>query len=67
VKSLLAVDPFPDVPPRYIRADLYRYQFTRPGDGSPNWWRRTYVRPYLQPVARGDPELRRYLRRFGWE
>ena len=67
VKSLLAEDPFPAAPPRYIRADLYRYRFTRPGDGSPNWWQRTYARPYLQPIGRDDPELRRYLRHFDWD
>ena len=66
VKSLLAVDPFPNAPPRYIRTDLYRYQFTHPGDGDPDWWRRTYDSSYLRPVARDDPELRRYLERFGW-
>lgn len=62
-ERLLAVDPFPDQPPRFIRAQLYRYQFTRPGDGSPDWWRRTLIGPYLPPVARGDPEIETYLRR----
>jgi len=66
VKSLLAVDPFPDAPPRSVKADLYRYQFTRPSDGSPNWWRRTYVEPYVRPLSLDDPELRRYLQRYGW-
>jgi hypothetical protein len=66
VKRLLAVDPFPDAPPRYIRADLYRYEFTRPGEGGAAWWRRTYEGPYLQPLRRDDPELRSYLRRYGW-
>ncbi|HZR81567.1 MAG TPA: lipase maturation factor family protein [Candidatus Binatia bacterium] len=64
VKALLARDPFPDRPPRYVRAELYRYEFTRPGDGSPDWWRRTYVRSYLRPLSLDDPELRRYLERF---
>ena len=65
-KRLLAVDPFPDAPPRFIRADLYRYDFTRPGDGSRDWWRRTFEGTYLSPVARDDPKLRRYLERFDW-
>jgi Lipase maturation factor len=67
VKRLLAVDPFPTAPPRLIRADLYRYEFTSPGDGSRNWWRRTYAGSYLSPVSRDDPELRRYLHRHGWD
>ncbi len=26
-------NPFPDAPPRFIKADLYRYKFTRLGEG----------------------------------
>jgi hypothetical protein len=57
VKPLLAVDPFPDAPPRFIRATLWRYAFTRPGDGNPAWWTRTPVREYLRPIALDDPAL----------
>lgn len=64
VKRLLLVDPFPDEPPRWIRAQLYRYEFTRPGDGSADWWRRTLVRPYLPPLQRDDPEIHAFLRRL---
>jgi len=66
VKPLLAVDPFPTAPPHYIRADLYRYEFTHPGDSSPDWWHRKYAGQYLRPVSRDDPELHRFLRQFGW-
>jgi hypothetical protein len=61
LKPLLAVDPFPDAPPRFIRATLWRYEFTRPGDGDPAWWRRTFVREYLRPISLDDPELARFL------
>jgi hypothetical protein len=57
VKPLLAVDPFPDRPPRFIRAMLWRYAFTRPGDGDPPWWRRTLVGEYLRPIAFDEPAL----------
>jgi hypothetical protein len=66
VKRLLAVDPFPDAPPHYIRADLYRYQFTKPGDGNPNWWQRSFDSEYLRPIAHDDGELRRYMRSMDW-
>ncbi len=66
VKRLLAVDPFPDTPPRAIRIVRYRYAFTRPGDGSPDWWRRDERGEYLRPVTRDDPALGRYLQRMGW-
>jgi hypothetical protein len=36
VLSLLRENPFPDHPPRYMRARLYLYKFT--GWGSPDWW-----------------------------
>ena len=53
VLGLLAENPFPDKPPRYLRADLYRYNFTdfdaRNDDGT--WWRRQYVTPYLLPTS----------------
>ena len=30
--GLLANNPFPDKPSRYIRAELFRYEFAAPGD-----------------------------------
>jgi hypothetical protein len=65
-KRLLARDPFPDAPPRWVRAELYRYEFTRPGDGSRDWWRRTWVQDYLRPVSLDDPALQRFLATYGW-
>ena len=38
VLGLLAENPFPERPPRLLRADLYRYHFTAPGEEG--WWRR---------------------------
>jgi hypothetical protein len=61
VKPLLARDPFPDAPPRFVRAELWRYEFTRPGDGSAAWWKRTWTREYMRPVSLDDRELRRFL------
>ncbi len=53
VVRLLGKNPFPDKPPRYLRAELYRYRFStlaehrRTGD----WWRRQDGRTYLPPVS----------------
>jgi lipase maturation factor len=49
ILSLLARNPFPNAPPRFICADWYRYQFTKPGDRG--WWRRTFVAEYLPPMT----------------
>ena len=51
-KRLLAIDPFPDEPPRFIRILLYRYRFTRPSEETRNWWQRTLLGEYLRPVSR---------------
>jgi hypothetical protein len=67
VKRLLAVDPFPDAPPRAIRMVRYRYSFTRPDEGSADWWHRQEPEEYLRPVTRDDASLRRYLERMGWQ
>jgi len=64
--SLLATDPFPDAPPRHIRARLYRYEFTPPGDPSGAWWKRTLVGEWLPPLSADDPRLRRFLAEHGW-
>ena len=51
--GLLRVNPFPDRPPRFVRARLYLYRFTTPAERreSGAWWHRTFVREYLPPVA----------------
>jgi Lipase maturation factor len=52
---LLRHNPFPESPPRYVRAQLYQYRFTswRELVHERMWWRRTLVDEYLPPVALG--------------
>ena len=64
--SLLANDPFPDAPPRYIRARRYRYEFVPPGDPSGAWWKRTLLDEWLPPLSADDLRLRRFLAAHGW-
>ena len=54
--SLLAENPFPDEPPRFVRADLYLYEFTEPGAPGDTWWKRTWRRRYVDP-SRATPSL----------
>ena len=53
VLGLLASDPFPDAPPRYVRAVLYDYHFTdfaeRRRTGA--WWRREERGPYCPTLS----------------
>lgn len=52
VLDLLGSNPFPEVPPRYVRAQLYRYEFSdRTGLPPGAWWKRTYVRPYSPTLS----------------
>jgi len=64
--SLLATNPFSSHPPKYIRAELYRYEFTRSGDASSDYWKRTRVGVFLPPVSAMDPGILDFLDRYGW-
>jgi hypothetical protein len=54
--GLLRVNPFPDRPPRWIRAQLYLYRFTTPDErkATGRWWNRELAAPYF-PVVRLQP------------
>ncbi|MDE0689310.1 MAG: lipase maturation factor family protein [Candidatus Poribacteria bacterium] len=53
VLQLLTEDPFPDKPPRYIRATLYEYRFTdlatKRSEGT--WWHREWKRIYCPAIS----------------
>jgi len=66
VGSLFAKNPFRDAPPRFLRAELYRYEFAGRGDPPGAWWRRTKVQDFSPPVSLDDPEFDYELARFGW-
>jgi len=66
VLGLLATNPFPGAPPRWIRARLYRYEFAPPGNPEGLWWTRTLVGDWLPPLSTNSPELRRLLAMHGW-
>lgn len=64
VVDLLAENPFPDEPPRFVRIDLYRYHFAPLSDE--NWWRRERLGSWLPAMSVGDPRLREALQSYGW-
>ena len=55
VVGLLSANPFPDHPPRYVRATLYDYRFTDAAERrrSGAWWRRRLIGPY-SPILSSD-------------
>ena len=64
-EPLFARDPFPTVPPRWVRMGIWRYRFSS-SRASGDWWERERVGEYLRPVSRDDAELREYVARRGW-
>ncbi len=57
VTRLFGRNPFPDKPPRYLRAELYRYRFSTLVEHRETgvWWQRQDLREYLSTVSlRGD-------------
>jgi hypothetical protein len=53
VVALLENNPFPNSPPKYIRAQLYDYHFTTPAERNQtgNWWKREFKGEYLPPIS----------------
>jgi hypothetical protein len=51
--KLLGPNPFPDRPPAFVRARLYRYRFTTPAERRRTgaWWSRDLVGEYLPPLG----------------
>ena len=66
--ALLRSNPFPQQPPRYVRALLYEYHFTTAQQRMETkaWWTRTLIGPYFPPISLSDPRLREVLKAEGW-
>ena len=56
VLELLADNPFPAQPPKFVRAQLYEYHFAipSPASSSRNWWVRRIEGLYLPPTSLSD-------------
>jgi hypothetical protein len=68
VLSLLRGNPFPDRPPRYVRARLWEYHFTSPQERAQSgaWWKRQPVGGWFPEVSLDNPAFRRILEQEGW-
>lgn len=51
--KLLRHNPFPQSPPRYVRAQLYQYRFTTVAELRRDraWWHRTLIGRYVPPMS----------------
>ncbi|MCA1964435.1 MAG: lipase maturation factor family protein, partial [Prosthecobacter sp.] len=59
--SLLARNPFPEEPPKWVRVSVYRYRFAPLGQADGAWWQREHIRTYIRPVSVDSPLLRQAL------
>jgi hypothetical protein len=64
--GLFASNPFPQQPPRYVRAVWYRYRFAPPGNGQGLWWKRDQKQLWLPALSADNAELIRFLHATGW-
>jgi hypothetical protein len=53
VAGLLAENPFPDAPPKYVRAKFYKYEFTDFAERSAtgHWWKRSEKADYAPTLS----------------
>jgi hypothetical protein len=68
VLSLLERNPFPDHPPRWVRARLYLYRFTTPDERRVTgaWWKREMMEEWFPEVSLNTPGVQRLLESQGW-
>ena len=66
--SLLRSNPFPDRPPRYVRALLYQYRLSPPEvkKKTRQWWVREKLGVYFPTVSLDSPALRMMLLQMRW-
>ena len=65
--SLLASNPFPDGPPRFVRAVYYRYTYAPLGDKEGRWWQRQRIQGlWLRAFSKDDKNLIRMMETAGW-
>lgn len=67
--SLIADNPFEGrEPPKFIRAEHYRYRYTKIGSSEAAkgaWWKRTYIGNYMPPISLES--VKPILRQMGWK
>lgn len=69
VLELMDTNPFPENPPKYVRATLYKYHFasknTTKRYAASDWWTREAVEEYLPALNKNEPTFVGYLKESG--
>jgi len=61
--ELFAKNPFPEKPPRYLRAELYIYRFAPAGNKEGRIWDREKLGDWIPPMSADDPGLIEFLQK----
>jgi hypothetical protein len=64
--QLFAANPFPDHPPRYVRATWYKYKFAPPGNPEGRWWEREKTGDWFPVVSLDDHRLSHWMELEDW-
>lgn len=64
--GLFGGNPFPEKPPHYVRAVLFRYHFASPGNPEGDWWKREELGTWLPPFTADDSRLVNWMQQAGW-
>jgi len=64
--NLFGGNPFPNKPPKFVRAVLYRYKFAKPGNPQGLYWNREPVSEWIPAISANDPRLIKFLESEGW-
>jgi len=69
VLGLLRSNPFPDRPPKYVRARLYHYRFSTPEERRKTgaWWQRELAGEWFPVVSLDMPAFRDVITEMGWK
>ena len=69
VVSLLRHNPFPDEPPRFVRAQRYLYRFSSWEERRKTglWWMREPAGTYFPTVSLQSPVLQMLLQQMQWD
>jgi len=62
--DLLGKNPFPESPPKYIRAKLYEYRFSTSDEEG--WWQREELDNYFGKLSLDNPGFVDFLNSRGW-
>ncbi|ESO04582.1 hypothetical protein HELRODRAFT_99479 [Helobdella robusta] len=65
VLDLIDHNPFASEPPKYIRAQLYKYHYTSWNASTKNWWYREHVREYMPAMSLATEQLITYVKQQG--